>query len=102
MPSGERVEGRAKALRLRFDTLGGELLLEGREHDARRSEIQVLAHFEDDLLQAFAAVRFGEDLVEVLVDLIRVDPQGERRMRLWIDIDDKDSGAVRLRAPPPD
>jgi hypothetical protein len=91
----DRVEGRAKALRPRFDTLGGELLLEGREHDARGSEIQVLAHFEDDLLQAFAALRFREDLVEVLIDIVWVDSQGERRMRLWIDIDDKDSCAVR-------
>jgi len=68
-----------------------QLLLERRQDDARGGHIQVVGGRQNDVFQwGCNVIVFGQDLVEILIDLIGVDAQSQRRVGLGIHVDDED------------
>jgi hypothetical protein len=101
VPVRDRRERGRQALGALLRAVRGELLLERREHDARRCEVEMVAPRLDHLGDAGGrprADRLDQDLVEVLGELLRVDAEGERRVRLGIEVDEQHAIARRGQA----
>ncbi len=83
--------------------VGGELLLERREHDAGWREVQpIRVHLHDrrEPRGARRAERLDQDLVQILVEGLGIDAERERRVRLRVHVDDQHARALLPRAHP--
>ncbi len=73
----------------------GQLLLERRQDHAARSHVEVLVRADHDVLEAGAFVPLlGEHLVDVLVDLIRLDSESQGGVGLRVHVDHDDAVAL--------
>jgi hypothetical protein len=76
-----------------------ELLLQRGEDDARGGDRHASPGFHQDLVNPLRSAWVGENLVKVLFELLRIDPQGESGVRLGIEIDDQNPRSIGGETP---
>ena len=67
--------GCREALGARVVFLAREFLFQGRQHDARGSQVEPLRRFDDHLVEPPHPSGFGENFVQVLIEFIGIDPE---------------------------
>ena len=66
-----------------------------REDDARRRDVDLIADVDDDRVEPVGSTGLDQDLVEVGLEVVGLETEGQGRVGLGVHVDDEDAVAVR-------